>query len=133
MESENENTRTAVAIVFRSINEEKVVDNLIKMLNDKYFNVVWNALESLGTIGNQKAIDPIMKKLEIGDKYVRKYAIKALEKFNTPEAIKIVGKNKADEASKPKKCFHQFRWEGDLLSNNRYKVCVKCGHIEYPG
>ncbi|WP_414620643.1 HEAT repeat domain-containing protein, partial [Calothrix sp. CCY 0018] len=79
-------TRSVVVAIGQT--HAKLVEKLIKALQDEDSDVRWYAASALGKIGDKDAVQPLIKALKDEDFLVRMYAAEALGKIEDKAAIK---------------------------------------------
>ena len=86
--------------VLALIKPDHIIDQLINDLNKKDSSVRWSAAYALGSIGSEKAIDPLIKALTTAkDSYVRWSAADALGRIEDKRAINALLKALKDKDS----------------------------------
>ncbi len=88
-----------ISSVFVAIGQThaKLVQKLIKALQDKYSDVRRNVAEALGNIGDKAAVEPLIKALQHEDSDVRRYAASALGNIGDKAAVEPLIKALQDE------------------------------------
>ncbi len=81
MQDVDVNVRMEAVKALEQINDERVVDALLQVLNDENPNVRACVVLALGNLRNLKAIEPLNQCLQDSSSIVCKMAQKALNKF----------------------------------------------------
>ena len=109
-------------------NKDMVMQQLLAALKFEEGLYKKAVIKALSNLNDLNSLVPLIMVLEDKDETVGFYALKAISKILLGYFIE----NKEVKKDKTEDCFHNFIWQGDLTSENRYKVCIKCGYIEYP-
>ncbi|MHA1149166.1 MAG: HEAT repeat domain-containing protein [Promethearchaeota archaeon] len=72
-----------------NLEDDRIVDMLIKLLDNNSSSIAARAALSLGKIGNPKMITPVLEKLKSNDERVRESSIKALAGFKDDNIIDV--------------------------------------------
>ena len=97
----------------------KLVQRLIKALQDENSYVIRNAASALEQIGDKAAVEPLIKALQDENSYVRRYAASALEKIGDKAAVEPLIKALQDENS------YVRRYAASALGNIGDKAAVE--------
>lgn len=75
------------ACILGRINDTRVVQPLINVLDSEFRITRYNAAESLGNLGDSKAIEPLINALQDSDEHTQNYAAFSLLKLNAVDAL----------------------------------------------
>ena len=105
----------------------KNAEGIIKLLPriDDYF-VKQEALQALGRIGNDKAIDELIKRFETSDHYYKKDYINALALSNNPKAFSYIRQTYLFEVN------HRGLYDSELSEIGTYikEILLKTGDVD---
>jgi len=89
MKNKDDIAREEAAISLGLMKVHDAFDSLVELLDDKDIDIVLAACLALACLGDKKAIKPLTKKLVDSNKFIRKYAAKAIFSFGK-EALEEV-------------------------------------------
>jgi len=84
--------KPTIILVLGDLQAKEAVDKLLKIVADPYSEKIWRmyASNSLGKIGDKKAIDELKKLFSDKDALIRAYAASALAEFNLEDVISVL-------------------------------------------
>ncbi|MCL5037958.1 MAG: HEAT repeat domain-containing protein [Chloroflexi bacterium] len=84
--------------IFSALSEMGDLNGLLKLLEDEDKNVRSSAVDALGKIGSEKAVEPLIRLLEDENEYVRRSAVDALGKIGSEKAVEPLIRLLKDES-----------------------------------